>query len=126
MIERITGIVFFALAVSSIPQPICAATLAASPMDGTVGMPMAPRFGKKRLRRMLTIWRNTWPSTGGNTVVVDIEWYTPRPKTHGYIPDPSNVTLDNFGRSVPELVGFRRRQAAPGSRIWPITYIPKV
>jgi len=43
---------------------------------------------------------------GWQYIVVDIEWYTPRPKTHGYIPDPSNVTLDEFGRLVPAVGRF--------------------
>jgi hypothetical protein len=38
---------------------------------------------------------------GWQYIVVDIEWYTPRVKTHGYIPDPNNIALDSFGRFVP-------------------------
>ena len=46
-------------------------------------------------------------------IVVDIEWYTPKIKTHGYIPDSSNVTLDQFGRVVPAVNRFP--SAANGS-----------
>ena len=38
---------------------------------------------------------------GWQYIVVDIEWYTPNVKTHGYIPDPNNVTLDSYGRFLP-------------------------
>lgn len=43
---------------------------------------------------------------GWQYVVVDIEWYTPKVKTHGYIPDPSNVTLDAYGRFIPAPIRF--------------------
>ena len=43
---------------------------------------------------------------GWQYISVDIEWYTPKPKTHGYIPDPSNVTLDRYGRLIPAVVRF--------------------
>jgi hypothetical protein len=43
---------------------------------------------------------------GWQYIVVDIEWYTPTVKTHGYIPDPNNVTLDRFGRFVPAVKRF--------------------
>jgi len=38
---------------------------------------------------------------GWQYIVVDIEWYTPNVKTHGYIPNPNNVTLDSYGRFLP-------------------------
>ncbi len=50
---------------------------------------------------------------GWQYIVVDIEWYTPKIKTHGYIPDSSNVTLDQFGRVVPAVNRFP--SAADGS-----------
>ncbi len=50
---------------------------------------------------------------GWQYVVVDIEWYTPRPKTHGYIPDTANVTLDAYGRLLPAVNRFP--SAADGS-----------
>jgi hypothetical protein len=50
---------------------------------------------------------------GWQYIVVDIEWYTPKIKTHGYIPDSSNVTLDQFGRVVPAVNRFP--SAANGS-----------
>jgi alpha-galactosidase len=43
---------------------------------------------------------------GWDTVVVDIQWYAPRTKTHGYIPDPHNVTLDEYGRLIPDTARF--------------------
>jgi alpha-galactosidase len=43
---------------------------------------------------------------GWNTVVVDIQWYAPQTKTHGYIPDPHNVTLDAYGRLIPDPSRF--------------------
>jgi len=43
---------------------------------------------------------------GWQDIVVDIEWYTPRTKSNGYIPDPTNVTLDEFGRFTPALNRF--------------------
>lgn len=43
---------------------------------------------------------------GWQYIIVDIEWYTPKPKTHGYIPDPSNVTLDRYGRLIPAVGRF--------------------
>ncbi len=38
---------------------------------------------------------------GWDTIVVDIQWYAPETRTHGYIPDPHNVTLDEVGRLFP-------------------------
>ncbi len=43
---------------------------------------------------------------GWDTVVVDIQWYAPKTKTHGYIADPHNVTLDGYGRLVPDTARF--------------------
>ncbi len=43
---------------------------------------------------------------GWQYVVVDIEWYTPKVGTHGYIADPTNVTLDEFGRFLPAVNRF--------------------
>ena len=43
---------------------------------------------------------------GWQDIVVDIEWYTPRTKSNGYIPDPTNGTLDEFGRFTPALNRF--------------------
>nr|HMN63233.1 hypothetical protein [Anaerolinea sp.] len=39
---------------------------------------------------------------GWDTIVVDIQWYAPKTKPHGYIPDPHNVTLDEYGRLIPD------------------------
>ncbi len=50
---------------------------------------------------------------GWQYIVVDIEWYTPKIKTHGYIPDSANVTLDQFGRVMPAVNRFP--SAADGS-----------
>jgi alpha-galactosidase len=43
---------------------------------------------------------------GWQYMVVDIQWYTPNVKTHGYIPDPNNVVLDEFGRVTPAVSRF--------------------
>ena len=43
---------------------------------------------------------------GWQYIVVDIEWYTPKVRSHGYIADPSNVTLDEFGRFTPAVNRF--------------------
>jgi len=43
---------------------------------------------------------------GWDTVVVDIQWYAPKTKTHGYIGDPHNVILDEYGRLIPDPVRF--------------------
>lgn len=43
---------------------------------------------------------------GWDTVVVDIQWYAPKTKPHGYIPDPHNVTLDEYGRLIPDAARF--------------------
>lgn len=43
---------------------------------------------------------------GWDTVVVDIQWYAPKTKTHGYIPDPHNVTMDEYGRLIPDPARF--------------------
>jgi alpha-galactosidase len=43
---------------------------------------------------------------GWDTVVVDIQWYAPKTQTHGYIGDPHNVTLDEFGRLIPDPARF--------------------
>lgn len=43
---------------------------------------------------------------GWDTVVVDIQWYAPITKSHGYIPDPHNVVMDGFGRLVPDPIRF--------------------
>ena len=43
---------------------------------------------------------------GWNTVVVDIQWYTPVTKPHGYIPDPHNVVMDEHGRLMPDPARF--------------------
>ena len=40
-------------------------------------------------------------SFGWQYVVVDIQWTTPQPQSHGYIDAPNNVTLDEYGRLVP-------------------------
>jgi alpha-galactosidase len=37
---------------------------------------------------------------GWQYIVVDIEWYTPNPQAHGYIPGGA-VTIDSFGRFTP-------------------------
>ena len=55
---------------------------------------------------------------GWQYIVVDIEWYTPRTKSNGYIPDPSNVTLDEFGRLTPALNRFP--SAAKGAGFKPL------
>lgn len=39
---------------------------------------------------------------GWDTIVVDIQWYAPKTKSHGYIADPHNVTLDEYGRLIPD------------------------
>lgn len=43
---------------------------------------------------------------GWNTIVVDIQWYAQKTKTHGYIPDPHNVTMDEYGRLIPDPARF--------------------
>ena len=43
---------------------------------------------------------------GWDTVVVDIQWYAPKTQTHGYIGDPHNVTLDEYGRLIPDPARF--------------------
>jgi len=43
---------------------------------------------------------------GWDTIVVDIQWYAPKTKAHGYIPDPHNVTLDAYGRLIPDPARF--------------------
>jgi hypothetical protein len=43
---------------------------------------------------------------GWDTVVVDIQWYAPKTRTHGYIGDPHNVTLDAYGRLIPDQARF--------------------
>ncbi|MGO8817735.1 MAG: glycoside hydrolase family 27 protein, partial [Terriglobia bacterium] len=114
MIERITGIVFFALAVSSIPPPICAATLApAPPMGWNSWDAYGTTVREEEVKANADYMAKYLAKYGWQYIVVDIEWYTPRPKTHGYIPDPSNVTLDNFGRLVPAIGRFP--SAAGGS-----------
>ncbi len=55
---------------------------------------------------------------GWEYVVVDIEWYTPKVKVHGYIPDPNNVTLDEFGRLTPAINRFP--SAADGAGFKPL------
>jgi alpha-galactosidase len=55
---------------------------------------------------------------GWQYIVVDIEWYTPRTKSNGYIPDPTNVTLDEFGRLTPALNRFP--SAAKGAGFKPL------
>jgi hypothetical protein len=57
-------------------------------------------------------------SYGWQYIVVDIEWYTPRTKPNGYIPDPTNVTLDKFGRLTPALNRFP--SAAEGAGFKPL------
>ena len=37
---------------------------------------------------------------GWQYVIVDIEWYSPKPQSHGYIPG-GEVTMDRFGRFIP-------------------------
>lgn len=41
-------------------------------------------------------------SFGWDTVVIGIQWYAPTAKVHGYIADPHNVVLDEWGRLVPD------------------------
>ncbi len=55
---------------------------------------------------------------GWDTVVVDIQWYAPKTKTHGYIPDPHNVILDEFGRLIPDPARFP--SAANGAGFGPL------
>jgi alpha-galactosidase len=55
---------------------------------------------------------------GWQYIVVDIEWYTQRTKSNGYIPDPTNVTLDEFGRLTPALNRFP--SAAEGAGFQPL------
>lgn len=43
---------------------------------------------------------------GWDTIVVDIQWYAPRTKPHGYISDPHNVVMDGFGRLIPDPIRF--------------------
>jgi hypothetical protein len=43
---------------------------------------------------------------GWQYVIVDIQWYAPKVKSHGYIPDPNNVCLDEYGRVIPDPVRF--------------------
>ena len=55
---------------------------------------------------------------GWQYVVVDIEWYTPKVRSHGYIADPSNVTMDEFGRFTPAVNRFP--SAANGAGFKPL------
>jgi len=56
-------------------------------------------------------------SYGWQYIVVDIEWYTPRTKSNGYISDPTNVTLDEFGRLTPALNRFPSAAQAVGFKL---------
>jgi alpha-galactosidase len=55
---------------------------------------------------------------GWQYVVVDIEWYTPKVGTHGYIADPTNVTMDKYGRLTPAVNRFP--SAADGAGFKPL------
>jgi hypothetical protein len=55
---------------------------------------------------------------GWEYVVVDIQWYAPVTKAHGYIADPVNVTLDEYGRLTPAVNRFP--SAAGGAGFKPL------
>jgi alpha-galactosidase len=57
-------------------------------------------------------------SFGWDTVVVDIQWYAPKTKVHGYIADPHNVVLDEWGRLLPDPTRFP--SAANGAGFEPL------
>jgi alpha-galactosidase len=42
---------------------------------------------------------------GWKYIIVDIEWYQPHSKSHGYIPR-AEVTIDEFGRFIPAVTRF--------------------
>lgn len=43
---------------------------------------------------------------GWEYVVVDIQWYAPVTKAHGYIEDMTNITMDEYGRLLPAVNRF--------------------
>jgi hypothetical protein len=114
MIARITGIALVALIVSFIPQPTYAATLApVPPMGWNSWDAYGTTVREEEVKANADYMAKYLAKYGWQYIVVDIEWYTPRPKTHGYIPNPSNVTLDKFGRLAPAIGRFP--SAADGS-----------
>ncbi len=52
---------------------------------------------------------------GWRYIVVDIEWYVPHPKSHGYIPG-GEVSLDGYGRFVPAVERFPSAAHGAGFR----------
>ncbi|KAB8286601.1 alpha-galactosidase, partial [Bifidobacterium ramosum] len=52
---------------------------------------------------------------GWNTVVVDIDWYDPTAKSHGYNAD-APIVLDDFGRQLPAPMRFPSARNGDGFR----------
>src|SRR5208282_4017516 len=99
MIARITRVIILVLAFAFIPRPVDAATLAlAPPMGWNSWDAYGTTVREEEVKANADYMAKYLAKYGWQYIVVDIEWYTPRPKTHGYIPDPTNVTLDKFGR----------------------------
>jgi alpha-galactosidase len=53
--------------------------------------------------------------TGWDTVVVDIDWYDPTARAHGYNAG-APLVLDGHGRAQPDPVRFPSAQPVPASR----------
>ena len=107
MIARAIKIIFFVLAVSSIPWATNAATVApVPPMGWNSWDAYGTTVREEEVKANADYMAKYLAKYGWQYIVVDIEWYTPKPKTHGYIPDPSNVTLDRYGRLIPAVGRF--------------------
>ena len=107
MIARAIKIILFALAALSVPWPTTAATVAlVPPMGWNSWDAYGTTVREEEVKANADYMAKYLAQYGWQYIVVDIEWYTPRPKTHGYIPDPANVTLDKYGRLVPAVGRF--------------------
>ena len=55
---------------------------------------------------------------GWQYIVVDMEWYQPKARSHGYLAR-GEVTMDQYGRFVLRQIGFPLRRTMQASSHWP-------
>ena len=121
MIARAIKIIFFVLAVSSIPWATNAATVApVPPMGWNSWDAYGTTVREEEVKANADYMAKHLARYGWQYIIVDIEWYTPKPKTHGYIPDPFERDArqvwapDTGSRAISLLGGWLRIHPSGG------------
>ncbi len=121
MIARAIKIIFFVLAVSSIPWATNAATVApVPPMGWNSWDAYGTTVREEEVKANADYMAKYLARYGWQYIIVDIEWYTPKPKTHGYIPDPFERDArqvwapDTGSRAISLLGGWLRIHPSGG------------